>query len=132
MPITALIYFAVAGQVVSVRRALSMPIARKIAQDIGQLRTVVGSRKSGPDDKRLKAGVRDTCTPHQPRLRGPTKALCRWRFARARSYQYLVLNTFYPGETLVVALLLAFVPYLLLRGPIERVARRWFARTEAD
>jgi hypothetical protein len=47
-------------------------------------------------------------------------------------YQYLVFKTFYPGETLVVALLLAFVPYLMLRGLIERVARRWFARREAD
>jgi hypothetical protein len=45
-------------------------------------------------------------------------------------YQYLVLKTFYPGETLVVALLLAFAPYLLLRGLFERVARRWVARTE--
>jgi hypothetical protein len=46
-------------------------------------------------------------------------------------YQYLVLKTFYPGETLVVAVLLAFVPYLLLRGPIERVACHWVARTES-
>jgi hypothetical protein len=47
-------------------------------------------------------------------------------------YQYLELKTFYPGETLLVALLLAFVPYLVLRGLIERVARRWVAGTQAD
>ena len=47
-------------------------------------------------------------------------------------YQYVVLKTFYPGETLVVALLLAFVPYLLLRGLFERVARRWVALTKAN
>lgn len=41
-------------------------------------------------------------------------------------YQYKVLNTFYPGEMVVTALLLAFIPYLLLRGPITRLARRWF------
>jgi len=40
-------------------------------------------------------------------------------------YQYIVFDTFHPGETVIVALLLAFVPYLLLRGPIERIARMW-------
>jgi hypothetical protein len=43
-------------------------------------------------------------------------------------YQWLVLGTFYPGQAAVIAVLLAFVPYLLLRGPIERLARRWIAR----
>jgi hypothetical protein len=43
-------------------------------------------------------------------------------------YQWLVLKTFYPGQAAVIAVLLAFVPYLLLRGPIERIARRWIAR----
>ncbi len=43
-------------------------------------------------------------------------------------YQVKVFNTFYPGEMVVVALLLAFLPYVLLRGPISRIARRWFAR----
>lgn len=38
-------------------------------------------------------------------------------------YQFLVFRTFYPGEALVVALLLAFVPYLLIRGPVTRIAR---------
>jgi hypothetical protein len=43
-------------------------------------------------------------------------------------YQYEVLKTFYPGEAVIIALLLAFVPYILLRGPIARIARRWIAR----
>jgi hypothetical protein len=43
-------------------------------------------------------------------------------------YQWLVLKTFYPGQAAVIAVLLAFVPYLLLRGPIERLARRWIAQ----
>jgi hypothetical protein len=38
-------------------------------------------------------------------------------------YQYLVFKTFYPAEALVVALLLAFVPYLLIRGPVMRIVR---------
>ena len=39
-------------------------------------------------------------------------------------YQYKVFGTFYPAEALDVALLLALVPYLLLRGTIERIAAR--------
>ncbi len=40
-------------------------------------------------------------------------------------YQIIVLKTFYPVEALIIALVLAFVPYLLIRGPAARVARRW-------
>ena len=44
-------------------------------------------------------------------------------------YQFKVYGAFrYPLETLVISLLLAFVPYLLLRGPIARLARRWRQR----
>jgi hypothetical protein len=45
-------------------------------------------------------------------------------------YQWRVLHTLYPDQAAAVALLLAFVPYLLLRGPIERVARHWLVRPE--
>jgi hypothetical protein len=40
-------------------------------------------------------------------------------------YQAVVLKTFYPGQAAVIAILLAFVPYVLLRGPIGRFARLW-------
>jgi len=40
-------------------------------------------------------------------------------------YQYLVFRWFYPGEALIVAFVLAFVPYLLIRGPVNRIARLW-------
>jgi hypothetical protein len=40
-------------------------------------------------------------------------------------YQYKVLKTFYPDEAVIVALMLALVPYLIIRGPVARVARRW-------
>ena len=46
-------------------------------------------------------------------------------------YQFVVLKTFYPGEMVIVALLLAFVPYLILRGPFARLARWWLARKSA-
>jgi hypothetical protein len=38
-------------------------------------------------------------------------------------YQLIVSHWFYPGEALLVAFILAFVPYLLIRGPVNRVAR---------
>jgi hypothetical protein len=39
-------------------------------------------------------------------------------------YQYIVFRWFYPGEALIVAAILAFVPYLLIRGPINRITPR--------
>jgi hypothetical protein len=46
-------------------------------------------------------------------------------------YQWLEFKTFYPVQAAVIAVLLAFVPYLLLRGPVERVTRHWVARPAA-
>lgn len=43
-------------------------------------------------------------------------------------YQSTVLKTFYPGEMVIIAILLAFIPYLLLRGPFARIAGWWLAR----
>ena len=40
-------------------------------------------------------------------------------------YQMIVLKTFYPGVAVIVAVTLAFLPYLLLRGPVARIARAW-------
>ena len=39
-------------------------------------------------------------------------------------YQFLVLRWFYLGEALVTAFVLAVLPYLLIRGPAARIARR--------
>jgi len=38
-------------------------------------------------------------------------------------YQLIVVGWIYPFELITVALLLAVVPYLLLRGPVNRVVR---------
>lgn len=38
-------------------------------------------------------------------------------------YQLKVHHFIYPGETLAVAFVLAIVPYVLLRGPVNRVIR---------
>jgi hypothetical protein len=40
-------------------------------------------------------------------------------------YQFVALKTFYPGEAVIVAIVLCFLPYLLLRGPFARITRWW-------
>jgi tryptophan-rich sensory protein len=45
-------------------------------------------------------------------------------------YQKIVLERFYPAEAVIIALLLAFLPYVVIRGPVSRIARRWLG-TEA-
>jgi predicted thioredoxin/glutaredoxin len=40
-------------------------------------------------------------------------------------YEVIVFKTIQPLQLVVVVLGLAFVPYLLLRGPICRIASRW-------
>ena len=40
-------------------------------------------------------------------------------------YQFIEFKTFHPVEAVIIALVLAFVPYLLVRGPCARVARWW-------
>jgi hypothetical protein len=39
-------------------------------------------------------------------------------------YQYIELGWFYPVEALLVALILAIIPYVLLRGPVNRLTPR--------
>lgn len=40
-------------------------------------------------------------------------------------YQIIVLKRFYPAEAVIVALLFAFVPYVIIRGPVLRIERWW-------
>jgi len=39
-------------------------------------------------------------------------------------YQFIVLRRFYPVEALVTVFVLAVLPYLLIRGPVDRITRR--------
>jgi len=39
-------------------------------------------------------------------------------------YQFIVFRWFYPVEALLVAVILALIPYLLIRGPVNRMAKR--------
>lgn len=43
-------------------------------------------------------------------------------------YQLIVQRWVYPLELLIVAIVLAVVPYLLLRGPVNRLASWWYRR----
>jgi hypothetical protein len=47
-------------------------------------------------------------------------------------YQIIVLHFVYPGEAIIVAFVLAIVPYLILRGLVTRLARRDYARRQHD
>lgn len=47
-------------------------------------------------------------------------------------YQFIELDRFYPGEAVIVAIVLAFVPYLVIRGPAARLARWWIDRASAE
>ena len=47
-------------------------------------------------------------------------------------YQFRVFDTFYPDEAVVIALVLAVVPYFLVRGPVTRIAHRWIERSNRN
>ena len=39
-------------------------------------------------------------------------------------YQLIELKTVYPGEATIVAIILAIIPYLIFRGPVNRIFRK--------
>jgi hypothetical protein len=43
-------------------------------------------------------------------------------------YQFKELNTFYPAEAAMIAILLAVVPYFVFQWIVEYIARWWIAR----
>lgn len=47
-------------------------------------------------------------------------------------YQKAFLDSFFPMETSIIAILLAFVPYALLRGPLSRLAQFRIAGRESS
>lgn len=46
-------------------------------------------------------------------------------------YQYTVLKSFYPGEAVAITVTLAFLPYVLTRGPVARMTRQRTVATQA-
>lgn len=45
-------------------------------------------------------------------------------------YQVIALKWVYPGEAILVAFLLAVVPYVFVRGFVNRLARIWLRRSQ--
>ena len=45
-------------------------------------------------------------------------------------YQWIEQRWVYPGEAVIVAILLAIIPYLLIRGPVNRIARLFHKHPE--
>ena len=67
-------------------------------------------------------------------LREGLKRVCRvivFALVMDAIYQFIVLRRFYLGEALVTAFVLAVLPYLLIRGPAARFARRLHQRGAA-
>ena len=61
-------------------------------------------------------------------LREGLKRVCRviiFALVMDAIYQFLVLRRFYLGEALVTVFVIAVLPYILIRGPAARLARRW-------
>jgi hypothetical protein len=90
----------------------------------------------------MKDGVKDAKTGRSPYfwtiVASPVERKARLREGLAATgriivlglimdtiYQFIIFKEFRPIEAIVVALTLAFVPYLLLRGPVARVYGRW-------
>jgi hypothetical protein len=46
------------------------------------------------------------------------------------AYQWIEFDSFHPAEAVIVAFLLAFMPYVVLRGLIARIARRWVGKVD--
>jgi hypothetical protein len=40
-------------------------------------------------------------------------------------YEIIAYGRIYPGHSLIIATTLALFPYLLTRGPVNRIAKRW-------
>ena len=43
-------------------------------------------------------------------------------------YELIVYHWIYPTQALIVAFVLAFIPYLLVRGPVTRIASRFLRK----
>jgi hypothetical protein len=66
---------------------------------------------------------------HRPELLGKVRADVGKVFIIALAfdliYEWMVYRRIYPLQAILVAAVLAIIPYLLLRGPVTRIARRF-------
>lgn len=125
-----------------------------VADIVQRIWTDLLARPSGPEGFRfilqpvvasalaVRDGIKDARTGRSPYfwtvLHNPEKRNARLREGLAATsrviglgfvmdviYQWRVLGTFYLGEAFIVVLTLAFLPYFLVRGPVDRIARWW-------
>jgi hypothetical protein len=47
-------------------------------------------------------------------------------------YEIIAFRRIYPVQPLIVAVCVALPPYLLIRGPVNRIVRRWYRRNEGS
>jgi hypothetical protein len=90
----------------------------------------------------VRAGLKDAREGRPPHLwailtdSGHRGELCRetWKdvakvfimaFIIDLIYEIIALRQIHPLQSLIVATTLALIPYLLLRGPVNRIARHW-------
>jgi hypothetical protein len=94
----------------------------------------------------VRAGLRDAREGRTPyffwavftnRARRPELFRLAWRdvgkvflvaFTLDVIYELRVYRWVYPGQALIVAVILAIIPYLMIRGPVTRIARAIRAR----
>jgi len=46
-------------------------------------------------------------------------------------YQLIALHAFYPVQTLIVAIVVAVIPYTVLRGPVTRLTRCFYRKEKS-
>ncbi len=97
----------------------------------------------------LRDGIHDARTGHTPFLwtvlsdpaqrRGrldealiATSRIVLLGLAMDTVYQVIEFETFHPAEAVIIALLLGFLPYVVLRGMVTRIARRWVGNRPAS
>lgn len=93
----------------------------------------------------IRAGIRDTRTLGSPYLSGLLfKPAKRRQLVHSMlndigrlfilavvldcCYQLLEFRWIYPMQALIIGCVLAIVPYILIRGPVNRLANRWITR----
>jgi hypothetical protein len=94
-----------------------------------------GIRDARPGHKSFFWSVRGYPEQHSGRLREDLIATARVALlglSMDAIYQFKVLDRFYPAEAVMMALLLAVIPYFIFQWIIEYVARWWLACKSAS
>jgi hypothetical protein len=95
----------------------------------------------------VRAALKDACAGREPYFFGPaslnrmsrrTLLALAWKDVRRVfifaivldvTYELVVYHWVYPLQAIIVAIALTIIPYLLLRGPVTRLARHFIKRS---